>query len=158
VRSAAQGLAPVGDGGLADALAGLALLAADRVSIDVEGLHDPLAERAPDTSEATAMWFAANEAVTNALKHATGSHVRVRAMSSCSLEVGDDGPGGADPTGSGLAGIRDRLAAVGGRLGVASDDDGTRVTIEVPGRVRVGTYTEVGLVATTPAGTDSYGR
>jgi signal transduction histidine kinase len=83
--------------------------------------------------------------------------VRVRATGPCVLEVSDTGPGGADAMGSGLAGIRDRLAAVGGRLDVSSNGNGTHVSITVPGRIRADAYPDVGLVATTPSALGSYG-
>ena len=151
VRSVSRGLAPVSGGGLAEALAGLASLAPDLVLVDLSGLQSSDSERAPDISEATAMWFAATEAVANALKHARGSTVSVRAAGPCALVVSDTGPGRADVMGSGLAGIRDRLAAVGGRLDVSSDGGGTRVSIAVSGRIRADAYADVALVATTPS-------
>jgi len=48
--------------------------------------------------------------------------------------VADDGGGGADPSGSGLVGLADRLAARNGRLRVDSPPGaGTTVTAVVPG-------------------------
>jgi signal transduction histidine kinase len=48
--------------------------------------------------------------------------------------VADDGVGGADPAlGSGLRGLADRVAALGGRLSVDSPiGGGTRVVAEIP--------------------------
>ena len=49
------------------------------------------------------------------------------------VEVADDGVGGADPTGSGLRGLDDRVAAQGGRLDVHSPAGaGTTVRAELP--------------------------
>jgi signal transduction histidine kinase len=144
--------------GLAAALDGLSSLAPDLVTVDVSALQPAGAERAPDVSEATAMWFAVSEALTNALKHGGGSAVRVHATGPCAVMVSDSGRGGADEMGSGLAGIRDRLAAVGGRLELSSNANGTHVTIAVPGRVRADAYPDVGLVATTPSALGSYGE
>jgi signal transduction histidine kinase len=49
------------------------------------------------------------------------------------LEVRDDGVGGARPGGTGLVGLADRVAAVGGRLRVMSPPDGgTVVAATVP--------------------------
>ena len=50
------------------------------------------------------------------------------------LEVRDDGQGGADPAhGTGLTGLADRVAAVGGRLLLASPAGGpTLVRVELP--------------------------
>ena len=104
------------------------------------------------------MWFATAEAVANALKYASGSPVSVRATGPCEVEVVDSGPGGADPDGSGLAGIRDRLAAVGGRVEIVSGPRGSRVSVEVPGRIRAGSYAGRGLATTTPPTGASYRR
>jgi two-component system sensor histidine kinase DesK len=47
--------------------------------------------------------------------------------------VGDDGRGGADPAGSGLGGLRDRVAALGGTLDVESRRGvGTRLVATLP--------------------------
>ena len=53
---------------------------------------------------------------------------------SIELEVMDDGRGGADPgLGSGLRGIDDRVAALGGRLTVSSPPgEGTGIRAEIP--------------------------
>ena len=50
------------------------------------------------------------------------------------VSVADDGVGGAVPSpGSGLAGISDRVAALGGSVTVASPaGEGTVVTVELP--------------------------
>jgi signal transduction histidine kinase len=85
--------------------------------------------------EATA-YFVGSEGLTNVLKHAHASEVTLRAWrvnGSLLVSVSDDGIGGADPQlGSGLLGLRDRIAAVGGRLSIDSDAAGTRLTAELP--------------------------
>jgi len=50
------------------------------------------------------------------------------------LEVADDGSGGADPAeGSGLTGLEDRMAALGGRLKIESPPGaGTRIVVQIP--------------------------
>ena len=49
------------------------------------------------------------------------------------LSVTDDGAGGADPNGSGLSGLAQRVSTVDGRLEIASPPGGpTRVTVELP--------------------------
>jgi len=49
------------------------------------------------------------------------------------LEVRDDGVGGANPDGHGLMGIADRVDALGGRLRIESaDGDGTVVIARLP--------------------------
>jgi signal transduction histidine kinase len=54
---------------------------------------------------------------------------------SLTLEVEDDGVGGADMSGSGLRGIADRVAALEGTLTVVSPaGQGTRVVARIPAR------------------------
>lgn len=158
IAAVSRGLAPVGARSLGEALADLASLAPDLVFVDVARLDPGPGAPAPDTVEATAMWFAIAEAVTNALKHGSGSPVSVLATGPCEAQVADRGPGGADASGSGLAGIRDRLAAVGGSLEVVSSPAGSCVSVRVPGRIRAGSYAGRGLPATTRPTGATYGR
>ena len=83
-----------------------------------------------------AAYFSATEAITNALKHAAPASAQVTVVDGDEqlvVRVSDDGPGGADPTGTGLLGVRDRLASVNGTLTVASPiGHGTEVTMEIP--------------------------
>jgi signal transduction histidine kinase len=77
------------------------------------------------------------EALTNAQKHAQASSVRVRAGATrrtLSVEIADDGIGGATtPASGGLTGLRDRVEAVGGTLDVDSDSGhGTRIAALIP--------------------------
>jgi signal transduction histidine kinase len=91
------------------------------------------ADRLPATIEATA-YFVVAEALTNVAKHAcaTSAAVAVRVVDSAlQVEVSDDGVGGVRPEGSGLQGLRDRLAALDGRLQVASPADGGSVVAAV---------------------------
>ena len=76
-------------------------------------------------------------ALTNVARHAsaTRAHVAVaRAGDRLVVEVRDDGVGGADASrGTGLQGLRDRVAAVGGTMHVISPDGGpTTISVEVP--------------------------
>jgi signal transduction histidine kinase len=87
-------------------------------------------------------YFVVAEAMTNAAKHARATRIdvliTVEADPSGSgttllIEVRDDGVGGADPAGHGLAGLAGRLAARGGTLAVHSPTGGgTLVTARVP--------------------------
>jgi signal transduction histidine kinase len=81
-------------------------------------------------------YFVVAEALTNAIKHAGAARVQVRARvddDRLRLEVWDDGRGGADPDGSGLTGIRDRVSALGGTVRIISDAGaGTRLEVELP--------------------------
>jgi signal transduction histidine kinase len=77
------------------------------------------------------------EGLSNALKHAAAREVDVRVArvgERLTVEVRDDGMGGADVhRGSGLAGLRDRVDTLGGRLVVTSPDAcGTTLTAELP--------------------------
>jgi signal transduction histidine kinase len=131
LRTIAAGVRPPGlDAGLAAALADLARSVPLPVEVDVPG------ERLPDEIEAAA-WFVACEAVTNAVKHAAPSVIRVgaaRVDGAVRVVVADDGRGGAMPRpGSGLAGLADRVGAHGGTLHVESvPGAGTRVEAVIP--------------------------
>jgi PAS domain S-box-containing protein len=97
---------------------------------------DELGQRLPTDVEA-ALYFSAAEAVTNAAKHANPTEVRVRIgrrNGSAFVHVRDDGIGGASlENGSGLRGLCDRLATLGGTVVVASPPgSGTAVVAEVP--------------------------
>lgn len=90
--------------------------------------------RWPQNVEATA-YFVACEALTNAAKHsgATIVDVIVDGEESLELAIFDDGVGGADDTGSGLRGMRDRVAALGGDITVTSPPNaGTRIEVRLP--------------------------
>lgn len=90
------------------------------------------AERLPAGVEATA-YFVISEAVTNALKHSEADRIAVRVEQGDEqvvVTVADDGCGGADPrTGSGLRGLSERVAAVGGVL-VVRESQPTGTTVE----------------------------
>ncbi|MDD7940792.1 histidine kinase [Actinomycetospora lutea] len=135
LRELARGIYPplLTDGGLGPALLSLA----ERAPLPVVLAAVP-PERPPETVERTC-YFVVSEALTNAAKHAGASTVEVSVVPDVSgagglcVEVVDDGVGGADPDGSGLRGLADRVAALGGGLEVASPAGrGTRVTASVP--------------------------
>jgi signal transduction histidine kinase len=85
--------------------------------------------------EATA-YFVTAEALTNVAKHAHARSAEVQARiddGALRIEIRDDGVGGADPGGTGLLGLADRIAALDGEIDVASPPgDGTRVTATIP--------------------------
>jgi signal transduction histidine kinase len=92
--------------------------------------------RLPGSCEATAYYVAA-EAFTNAAKHAAASAVDIlieRADGELTVEVRDDGVGGADAArGSGLVGLRDRVEAVGATMTLDSPARaGTVLTVRLP--------------------------
>jgi signal transduction histidine kinase len=76
------------------------------------------------------------EALTNVAKHSRARHVEVTAHNvdhTLRIHVRDDGVGGARPDGTGLLGIRDRLAALDGRLRIERPlDRGTLIVAELP--------------------------
>lgn len=126
LRSLANGLCPavLSDSGLSGALDDL------RTRTPV-----PLVVRCPETRfdpaiEETA-WFVLLEAITNALKHGDPSVILVTVSDrseQLDLTIDDDGEGGADPRGTGLEGLRDRVEAAGGDLSVSDrPEGGTRV-------------------------------
>jgi signal transduction histidine kinase len=117
--------------GLEPALAALA----DRSAIPVR-LHVAEAGRLPRDIEATA-YYVVSEALTNAARHSGASVVVVDVApvdGGLYVEVTDDGRGGAHPgPGTGLQGLADRLAALGGDLQVDSPSGGgTRVRAVLP--------------------------
>jgi signal transduction histidine kinase len=88
------------------------------------------------TIEATA-YFVVSEALANTAKHASAEHVVIAAACTGAwlrVEVSDDGVGGADRSrGTGLEGLTDRVAALGGRLFVESQPGrGTHIVAEIP--------------------------
>jgi GAF domain-containing protein len=89
----------------------------------------------PDAVEATA-YFVVAEALTNVAKHARAQRAAVMARiedGTLAVHVSDDGVGGARPDGSGLVGLADRLAVLGGRLRVETPPDGgTLVAAAIP--------------------------
>jgi signal transduction histidine kinase len=91
--------------------------------------------RLPPPVEATA-YFVVAEALTNVAKHAQAQHAEVAAWveeGALHVEVRDDGLGGADPRGSGLVGLRDRLAVLHGQISVeAPAEGGTCIAVAIP--------------------------
>jgi PAS domain S-box-containing protein len=133
LRELARGLHPavLSDHGLCAAVEAVAERAPLRVTVDV-----PIDERLPETVEAAA-YFVVCEALTNVAKYAHASEARVRVERSdghATVEVVDDGVGGADERGgSGLRGLADRVEALGGRFVVTSPvGEGTAVRAQLP--------------------------
>jgi two-component system sensor histidine kinase DesK len=72
--------------------------------------------------------------VTNVVRHSQATRARISIGTDGAdavLEVTDDGRGGSAPDGSGLTGMRERVAAVGGEV-VRIGGDGTRLQVRVP--------------------------
>ncbi|MFC7876652.1 sensor histidine kinase, partial [Isoptericola sp. NPDC057391] len=140
LRDLVRGIHPavLSDRGLDAALSALA--ARSPVPVRVEASAD--VSRAGSAAQAAA-YFVVAEALTNVAKHADARSVRVRADvvddggdhdARLRVVVEDDGRGGAEPSpGSGLAGLRGRVAALDGVFDLDSPAGaGTRLTVEVP--------------------------
>lgn len=84
----------------------------------------------------TAAYFVVSESVTNAAKHSSASAISVGVAldgARLTVRVEDDGTGGANETGSGLTGLRSRVAALDGVLHIHSPLGGpTTITAELP--------------------------
>lgn len=131
VRELLAGIRPLSleSGGLPVALAELA----DRAPLPVDvrtddGRLSPAVE--------SAAYFVCTEAITNAAKHATAHRVAIdvrRREDEVVVVVTDDGRGGADPGGSGLRGLADRVESLGGSFTVADGrTGGTRLEARLP--------------------------
>ncbi|MFG1763829.1 sensor domain-containing protein [Micromonospora parva] len=135
LRQLVHGIRPqsLTDLGLAGAVRELADAATIPVTVRAD-LHGEL----PEIVETTA-YFVVSEALGNVARHARAARADVRltrADGDLVVEVTDDGHGGADPArGTGLTGLADRVAAVGGRLLLSSPAGGpTVVRVELPCR------------------------
>jgi signal transduction histidine kinase len=133
LRALARGIRPpvLTESGLGPALESLA----ERLALPV-ALEVAVDGRLDDVVEATA-YLVASEALTNVLKYADARHVELRAAclgDVLELRVRDDGRGGAVVgAGTGLAGLADRVAALGGTLDVSSPlGEGTTIRVSIP--------------------------
>jgi signal transduction histidine kinase len=117
--------------GLRQALSAMARRSGIPVELDVAA-DRPL----PQAVEVT-VYYVVSEALANAVKHAHAPEARVRLTANDEMirvTVEDDGVGDADPSrGSGLSGLADRVAAMGGRLTITSPPGaGTTLVAEIP--------------------------
>ena len=133
LRELARGIHPaiLTQTGLGGALRSLA----ERSAVPADVRSVPERRFSPEI-EATAYFFV-SEALANVAKHAEATRVWVAVEDGgerLTIEVGDDGVGGAQMNGgSGLRGLADRVEAVGGRIEVRSDQGtGTTLHAEIP--------------------------
>lgn len=124
------------DLGLASALHSLAADSERRTGVEVEtAVEGSLSGLDPDAE--LVLFRVAQEAVTNALRHADCSRVRIglrRDDGMVVLRVEDDGAGVGDASsGAGIRGMRERAAMIGGRLAIGDvQTGGTAVELRVP--------------------------
>ena len=117
--------------GLGPALRTLARRSAVPVDLDIT-----TNARCPEPIEIAA-YYVTSEALANTMKHAQASHAEISLSTrngSLLLSIRDDGVGGADPArGSGLAGLTDRVEALGGSIHLHSTAGaGTHITVDLP--------------------------
>jgi two-component system sensor histidine kinase UhpB len=144
VREVARRLRPgvLQDLGLVSALSALATDFSTGTGGVVERRFDPDLPSLTEEQELV-VYRIAQEALTNAARHAGARTVRLQLSADASaveLLVADDGRGlGRAPEGAGLRGMRERALLVGGRLTVRSpaSTGGTEVRLRVPVRVQV---------------------
>ncbi len=133
LRQLGRGLHPaiLEDRGIDAALSAVVSGAQIPVSVHV----DPDLDLSTDVAET--VYFVANEAIANVLKHAKARvaslHV-TKVADQVRITVHDDGVGGVDPSkGTGVAGIRARVNAVDGTLVINSPEGGpTTFVVEIP--------------------------
>jgi signal transduction histidine kinase len=132
LRVLARGIRPpiLTDRGLEPAVAALTAHTPLTVEVSVD-----VPSRYPSAVE-TAAYFTVAEALANAIKHGNADRVDIRIAASDDrlvVEVVDDGDGGADSSGPGLTGLRQRAEALDGTLQVESPAGGpTTVRAELP--------------------------
>jgi signal transduction histidine kinase len=133
LRELARGIHPalLSDRGLDPAVETLARRAPVPVEVEAK-----LGDRVAEPVELAA-YFVVSEALTNVAKYAEASQAKVRVERTNGrviVEVADDGVGGAEPKrGSGLRGLADRIAALGGMFEVDSEPgSGTTVRASIP--------------------------
>lgn len=114
---------------LHDRIAELSVTGGPKVKIDGELELEPLA--------AAHAYRVATEAVTNAMRHSSASEIRVRLKrvnGSARIAVSDDGVGmpvEGRPGSNGLRVMRNRAAAIGGKLTIGPGPGGTGTTVEL---------------------------
>jgi signal transduction histidine kinase len=133
IRDLVRGIHPVilEDRGLDAALSAVVARSPVPVSLDVQ-----VDGRLPAAVESAA-YFVVAEALTNVARHAHATRAVVaiaRASDRLVVEIRDDGVGGADPArGTGLQGLHDRVAALGGTVRIVSPSGGpTTVQVVIP--------------------------
>jgi two-component system, NarL family, sensor histidine kinase DesK len=107
-----------------------AALTAGNIRVDIT----PPAADLEDPVDSLLGWVV-REGTTNVLRHAGASSCRIAVASdgeTASVEVIDDGRGGAAAAGSGLRGLRERVEELGGELSATATPYGFRLAASVP--------------------------
>ena len=143
IRRVTRGLRPVAldDLGLVPALRALARDFQDADSFRVDVDTPPEAPQLAAEAEGV-LYRSMQEALSNAVRHGPASHVSVRLDAdgdSAILTVDDDGPGVPEDisrtmrSSGGLAGIRERVTALGGEFSIGrSETGGVRLQVKLP--------------------------
>jgi signal transduction histidine kinase len=127
LRDLARGIRPsvLTDRGLGAAVAAVAERSPVSVQVDVD-LHDRLVDRVE-----SAAYFVVCEGLANVAKHSRATQASVvvrRGGGMLTVEIRDDGVGGANPSAAGgLVGLADRVSALGGALHLSSPPGGPSV-------------------------------
>jgi signal transduction histidine kinase len=126
LRDLARGMRPglLAERGLGPAIAALAARSPVPATATVD------VPRKPPQAVETAAWFVVSEALANSAKHSQAERAAVWVTlrnAHLHVEVVDDGRGGADPGGSGLKGLAQRVEALDGSLEVHSPSGGPTV-------------------------------
>lgn len=140
LRHVVRGIHPpiLTDRGLAGAVRALAASSGLDVAVHIEGLEGAV-PRAPAAVEAAA-YFVVSEALTNTAKHSGSATAEIdlaRTREGLRLSVRDDGSGGVtgegEAVGSGVLGMRRRVAALDGTFSLTSPPGGpTSIDVELP--------------------------
>lgn len=140
LRHVVRGIHPpvLTDRGLAGAVRALAAGSGPEVTVTVNGLPDDAGDEArPPADVEAAAYFVVAEALTNAAKHSGAARATVeldRSSTRLRIRVRDEGTGGADESrGTGLLGVRRRVAALDGTVSLHSPRGGpTQMEVELP--------------------------
>ncbi len=134
VRRAVEGYRSTEAGGLEEEIGNArSALAAVQVTLEYNGEDGRLKNRIGPKIEGV-LALALREAVTNVVRHAGAATCWIRLFlkgGEAHLEVRDDGRGGSGAEGAGLAGMRERVETLGGRV-VRSFEEGTSIEVILP--------------------------
>jgi signal transduction histidine kinase len=129
--------AALSNGTLLDAIAQIGQRLTSEAGAQIETMLEGQPYSLTEPCEANLLHIA-QEAMTNAIRHAGASNIQVRLAyrtGSVVLEVGDSGRGmnGGESSGFGIDGMRQRTRELGGEIRIVSDPGrGTRIVVTVP--------------------------